>query len=241
MYNCITNNKGGIIMELTQLNSANNFMNTSKITNNQELSKVNNVQSETKKIKPDTVEIALENKSKSSFVNDISFNINKISQLQKTQSAISNQIEITTKIVQVTNTAIQSSNIKLDDKQPQIQDLLNTYNIIASDNEDFEKEGIFFDGRIGSKPLSASKIFDALTKQNDKLQQKSLAVNAEINTIVANTQETINSVKTSIEFKNIDFEKESLQFNASTINNIKGGVVPSQANALPLNSERLLA
>jgi len=232
-------------MELTQLNTVNNFTNISKIAGNQESSKLDNVQNETKKIKPDTIEIALQDKSNNSFVNDISLNINKIANLQQTQSTISNQMEITTKIVQITNTASQSPNINLDDKQPQIQDLLNTYNIVASKYEDFEKEGIFFDGKIGSKPLGAEAILDSVSKQNDKLQQKSLAINAEISALVSNTQETIktekNTVETKVEFKNIDFEKESAQFSANTLNSVKGGVIPSQANGSPLHSERLLA
>jgi len=48
-------------------------------------------------------------------------------------------------------------------------------------------------------------------------------------------------VETKFEFKSVDFEKESLEFSSDSINNFKGEIIPSQANALPIHSEQLLA
>ncbi|MGB5866598.1 MAG: hypothetical protein WBG69_01880, partial [Arcobacteraceae bacterium] len=83
-------------MELTQLNAVNNFTNKNKINNDAESAKVVNNTEQTKKANSDIVEISLQTKSNNSFVNNISSNINQIAQLQKMQSHISNQLEITT-------------------------------------------------------------------------------------------------------------------------------------------------
>lgn len=232
-------------MKLTQLNAVNNFTNMNKITNSSESSKVTNAQDLSKKVNSDIVDVSLQNKSNNSFVNNISSNITQIAQLQKMQSNISNQLEISTKIVHITKQTAEASQIKLDEKQPQINELLTKYNLISTKNEDFEKEGIFFDGRLGAKPLSSKEILDAVTQQTQKLEQKQLNVNKEIHSLISNTQKDIqvekNSVETKVEFKNIDYDQESSQFNANTLNSIKGGIIPSQANGFPVHSEKLLA
>ncbi|MGB5867304.1 MAG: hypothetical protein WBG69_05460, partial [Arcobacteraceae bacterium] len=105
--------------------------------------------------------------------------------------------------------------------------------------------GIFFDGVMGAKPLSSNEIMDSVAEQNQKLTQKYVQVNEQIASLVSNTQESIKVEKVTfeskVEFKNIDYNQESSQFSADTLNSVKGGIIPSQANAFPLHSEKLLA
>ena len=108
-----------------------------------------------------------------------------------------------------------------------------------------DQEGIFFDGQVGSRPLSASEIHDAINQQKERLSQFNKRIEGQIESAISDTKAHIeiekSTVETKVEFKNIDYAKESAQFNASTLESVKGGILPSQANAFPLHSERLLA
>lgn len=230
-------------MNITPLSKINNIdaMNENKsniiVKDIQKVNDLSNVDSTEK------IDISAKTFHNNNFINKISSNIDKLAQLQKTQSSISNQLEITTNIVEVTNFANNSMTIQLDDKQPQIKELLDNYNIISKQNEDFDLEGIFFDGVVGSKPLSAQEILDAVSQQNTKLKQHQNNVNSEIQSLVQQTKQSIQHerTETKVEFKNIDFEKESILFDANTLNNVQGGIIPSQANGFPIHSEKLLA
>jgi len=237
-------------MELTQINNANNVdylnkkednLNTQSLISNK---KVDNNDS----VNFDTVELTLSKSSDNNFINKISSTLNKVAALQQTQSNISNQLEITSKIVKITSSASNSSTTTLDDQQPEIKNLLDTYNNLSQNSnstEGFDEEGIFFDGILGSKPLSSQQILEAVENQRSKLYTKQESVNSDISALVSDAKQTIETekikVETKIEFKNIDFEKESTQFNSSTLSSIKEGIIPSQANAKTSTSIELLA
>jgi len=233
-------------MELTQLNNTANLNQINNVKNSLRTNNLENEKETVAKHPSDKVDIEKTTNS-SGFLSTMSTNISKVASLQKMQSTISSQLEITTEIVKTTNSAVNSSRIQLDDKQPEIQSLLNNFNKLSEGfKPEFSDEtGIFFDGRVGSKPLSTGEIYDAVSKQSERLSQFSQQISSEINSLVSNTQDTISTertkVETKFEFKNIDYAKESAQFNASTLESVKGGILPSQANGFPLHSEKLLA
>jgi len=234
-------------MELSQINSMNHINQLSDTQKSFQVNDLQNTKEVIEKYPSDKIEIQEQNSS-SSFLSNISTNINKIVDLQKKQSLISNQLEITSQLVTTTNSALNSNKIQLDDKQPEIKNLLDSFNKIA---ESFERPeisdevGIYFDGQLGSKPLSSNEILDAVSQQRERLSQFNQQIASEVKSLVSNTKETIatekTTVETKVEFKNIDYAKESAQFDSSTLNSVKGGILPSQANAFPLHSEKLLA
>ena len=233
-------------MELAQLN---NSITSNQISNVHNGLRTNNLENEKESVAKhpsDKVDIE-KTASSSSFLSTMSTNISKVANLQKMQSTITSQLEITTEIVKTTNSAANSNHIQLDDKQPVIENLLNNFNKLSKGfiPEFSDKTGIFFDGQVGSKPLSTGEIYDAVSKQNERLSQFNQQISSEIYTLVSNTQDTISTektkVETKVEFKNIDYAKESAQFSAATLESVKGGILPSQANAFPLRSEGLLA
>ena len=235
-------------MELTQLNNniilnPVNNVNNSFRTNSLE-NKIPEVTEKHASDKFDTINI----RNASGFLDNISTNISQVASLQKAQSIISNQLEITSEIVRTTQSANASASIQLDDKQPEIKGLLENFNQLSKGFERPEisdEIGIYFDGQLGSKPLSSHEILDASEQQRERLVKYHESVSNEIKSLVLDTQKSFElekmTVETKVEFKNIDYAKESAQFNASTLESIKGGILPSQANAFPLHSEGLLA
>lgn len=236
-------------MELTKLNSMNNLNYVSDNKDSQKAKAlISSKEVENKYSSNDKVDVNLQNSSKSNFVNNVTSSINKLASLQKTQSNISNQLEITTDIVKTTSVAVNSPEIKLDDKQPEVKNLLDSYNDLSKNSastEGFDENGIFFDGVLGSKPLSASEILQAVESQQSKLKFAQEKIGAEIESVISDTKQSFEvekaKVETKVEFKNFDFEQESAQFNSSTLGNIRDGIIPSQANATSSNSVKLLA
>ncbi len=233
-------------MELTQLSNINNLNQVNNIKSSFETNNLENIKESVEKYPSDKVSID-DTTNSSGFLPTMSTNITKIANLQRMQSTISSQLEITSEVVKTTNSAVNSTSIKLDDKQPEIKSLLDSFNQLSEGfkPEFSDKTGIFFDGQIGSKPLSSHEIYDAVVKQSERLSQFSQQVSSEIKSLVSDTKDAITSerttVETKVEFKNIDYAKESAQFNASTLESVRGGILPSQANAFPLHSEKLLA
>lgn len=234
-------------MELTQLNNSVNLNHVDDVKNSFRTNDLANEKEITNKYPTDKVE-TFQKSNSSNFLTSISSNINRITDLQKNQSLISNQLEITSKLVTTTTSVQNSTSMTLDDKQSEIQNLLKEFNKLSDGFERptiSDEEGIYFDGQLGSKPLSASQILDAVSQQKERLSHFNEQLTNEVKSLVSNTKETISSEKTvletKVEFKNIDYEKESAQFNASTLESVKGGILPSQANAFPPHSEKLLA
>ena len=228
-------------MELntSHLNNINIFNTSSKVvSDNQKVTNIANIASNEKSDLS-----TIDKLTNTSFLNNISSNINKIAQYQKVESSISNQLEITTKIVEIINFANQSQIKKLDDKQPQIKNLIDNYNTISKNTEGSDLEGIFFDGVLGSKPLSPQEILDAVKQQNKILNQLQSNIQDEKQLLIQDTKNAIQNQKTEtkVEFKSIDFGKESIQFDASSLNRFEGEIVTSQANGFPFHSEKLLA
>lgn len=234
-------------MELTQLNNLSNVSQVNDIKDSLKTNNLQNIKQVIEKYPSDKVEIQQQSSS-SNFLTNISSNINKMADLQKMQSTVSNQLEITSKLVRTTESAVNSNSIQLDDKQPEIKNLIDNFNVISkgtNTTEISDKAGIYFDGQVGARPLSATEIYDAVDQQKERLSQFNEKIASQIESVLADTKGNIElekvTVETKVEFKNIDYAKESALFDSSTLSNVQGGVIPSQANGFPLHSEKLLA
>jgi hypothetical protein len=237
-------------MELTQLNNLNNLNNlnhVSDVKNSFKTNDLHNSKEVIEKYPTDTIDFQRENTS-SSFLTNISTNMNKLVDLQKMQSLGSNQLEITSELVKITETAQNSRSIQLDDKQPEIKNLMDHFNILSkkiNTTEISDKAGVYFDGQVGARPLSTNEIHDAVAQQRERLSQFNKKIDSQIESIVSDTKGSIElekvKVETKVEFKKVDYAKESALFDSSTLASVQGGVIPSQANGFPLHSEKLLA
>lgn len=234
-------------MELTPLTTLNNVNQINDINKTSRPNDLQNIKESTLTSSSDKIEIENPQNSKS-FLSNISSNLTKVADLQKQQSAISNQLEITTEIVKTTQTAVNSNSIQLDDKQPEIKNLLDSFNKLSQNStrtEISDEPGIYFDGQVGARPLSSKEIHDAIEENKTRLEDVKQTISNEIKDIVSDTKNSLQTerttLETKVEFKKVDFEKESSQFNGNSINNFKGEVLPSQANGFPTHSEQLLA
>lgn len=192
--------------------------------------------------------IITQSSNMSDFGSNITMQINKITDLQTAQSIISNQIEITTEVVQTIDYGRNSPLLDIDDKQPQIKSLLDNFNHLSEGLTKLEisdEIGIFFDGILGSKPLDTTDIYNEMQIKKDKLSFFQKEINSEIQAISINTHKTIEAEKsnteTRVSFKNNNHSQENTLFNQSQISNVQGELIHSQANASPLYTQTLLS
>jgi hypothetical protein len=242
-------------MELTQINN----MGVSGFTDMQigKPKSVNSVASNiiNKPLEVDNTELI--GKSQSTFGSSLVDNISKISKLQISQPEISKQIDIVNKIETLTQemTTNPPKGKVLDDIQPEIQSLMNNFNTsskaiaetldnVANLNNEV-KSRMYFDGILGSIPLSGKEIFEAVTAQRERLEQNSKDVEDQIKTTMNASKNAISREKEVVEtkpvVKNIDFETESTKFDSQSIKNFEGSVVETQANAQTEQNIKLLA
>jgi len=231
-------------MELTQLTNINSIQHSYEVNKNSQPNNSLNIKEIPEQKHSDKIERSIG----SDFLSSISSNIVKVANLQKQHSSISTQLEITNEIVKTVDVAVNSSKIQLDDKQPEINTLLNSFNKISKTSkipEISDKPGIYFDGQVGAKPISSQEIYEDVQEKQERLSSIQQSISKEIESTSNNIKESISiektMVETKFEFKNVDFEKESLEFSSDSITNFKGEILSSQANALPLHSEQLLA
>jgi hypothetical protein len=242
-------------MELNQVNSismpnlAELQMSKSKSINSVENSPIN------KPLEVDKIETT--GKIQNSFSVNVIDNISKISKMQSIQPQLNKQIEIVNKIETLTKemTTNPAQGKVLDDIQPEIKKLMDNFNtsskVIAesldnvSNLNNEEKSRMYFDGILGSKPLSGKEIFEAVTAQREKLLQDSNNVKQELEATVEQTKSVISTEKEAVEtkpaVKNIDFQVESTKFDSQSIKSFEGSVTETQANAQPQQNIKLLA
>ena len=96
-----------------------------------------------------------------------------------------------------------------------------------------------------SRPLNTTDIYNEMQIQKERLSFIQKEMNSEIQAVSINTHKSIesekNNTETKVSFKNIDYPQENTSFNQSTINNIPGEFIHSQANASPLYTQALLS
>ena len=194
--------------------------------------------------------IQIDTDSQSAFSDKLTSTINRVSDLQNMQSTINNQINIVNEI----NLSIQnsSSTEQLDTVQPTIKSLMDNFNSNSNQidfnqlvlDQDSLDSTAFFDGILGSKPLSPSDIMEAT-------QNKMMLLNSMKSTTNTSFYEAINEVKSTIvqekqtsqensPFKEINFGKESADFTSNNVNNTVGSIATSQANPSTSHTIRLL-
>lgn len=234
-------------MELSQVNSLN--INSMSQVNSTQTRNVENIDKSSNNVqqKKDKVELnELNNKTQSSFSSNVISSMNKISHLQQEQSNVNSQMDTLSKITQATVQVIESPKAGqvLDDIQPKIQSLMNDFNSVSSNMKTSQSSTTasrtYFDGIVGAVPLSGEEIYQAVKQQRERLEQVSKKIEAETKNIVSKTKESIHSEKKP-EFKNLDFGRESAQFNSQSLKTIEGPVIPTQANAQTEQNIKLLA
>jgi len=244
-------------MEIAQLNNNSNLYGVNSYT----LSNPNKIEKTSDTGIRDVIDveqIQSSNRIQSEFAGNLSNNITQLSQIQNNQNTVTQQLSITSKIVQVVKQAVSSESPSqaLDNIQPQVQTLINNYNDLEKDNSTLSKinsiieeknnenSRSYFDGTLGSKPLSHSEIFAAVDKQRELLTTNKTNLSNEFEQVVKDTKDIIQKerviVEEKMEFKVVNFGQESAQFNNNSIANIEGSIVSSQPNASQQQSFKLL-
>ena len=165
---------------------------------------------------------------------------------------VSKQIDTTNEISKLTTQVMKSpkNGQVLDDIQPEIHSLISNFNTTSANMDKSTQQNssasrTYFDGVVGAKPLSGDEIYKAITQQRDRLEQVNKVINQEIDNIVNSTKQSFNVEKELVqqekpEFK-VDFEKESVKFNAQSIKNLDGSIPYAQANGNTEQNVNLLA
>ena len=233
-------------MELSQINS--HHINSMSEINSAKTKNVENIDksSNNTQAKIDKIELSeSSSRAQSSFSSNTISNMNKISDLQQEQLTVTQQVNTLSKITQETTNVIESpkSGQVLDDIQPEIQSLITNFNTVSAEMKSTQSSSsasrTYFDGVVGAVPLSGEEIYQAVKQQQDRLEQVSQKINQEINNVVSNTKKDIDSQRKP-ESKDIDFEKESAQFNAQSLKEVKGPVIATQAHAQTEQNIKLL-
>ena len=118
-------------------------------------------------------------------------------------------------------------------------------NIEIKANDDIESDShTFFDGRFGSIPLNLDGLEQAVVSKKDELVANKKSIDAQTVTFKQQAQKVIETeivkAEESSPFKEINFGKESANFNATRVTNVLGSIVSSQANAIPPHAQKLL-
>jgi hypothetical protein len=234
----INNLNNPAISDLSTISNLSNTVNVEALqkTNNTELSNSFVVEDQSQKPRSD-----LSNALKD-FIKDIS-------QAQNTSSQLNSQSTILSELKSLANEITKSSTpeVVADNIQPEIQNLLETYNTNISSLKDLENgdSTVYFDGLLGARPISPSHIIAAGDAQVQALNQNLTASNKNIEDLEAEAKDTIGKeIERSAKeapFQPINFGKETDDFSSNNINSVIGSVALSQANAIPANSPKLLA
>ena len=240
-------------MELANIKSHNevNVVNSLNQTSLMDI-KSNNVQSENNVLSNAySVDFTLtEKRSQLSQNLSIQLNILKTSSLDLNK--LQKQDDILNNISKLSNELINNNSIITQNEYDvQVEQLVNTYNQISPSlklvhnlNDDTSSKS-YFDGILGSKPLSPDELLNAVSKQNDIILQNKNIINATIENTKEKAQNMINDeiskTQGSKPFANYDFGKHISDFSSANINSIVGSVALSQANAIPANSPKLLS
>ncbi len=238
VYNSVQNKNKGEIMELSHISN----------TNFDTVNYKSNVQPSQLKIEPTTIQNTnkLQNidfYKQSDFSNTLTNNINNISSIQTQQSKINTQIDIVNSIN--TNMSTATTPMALDSIQPTVNNLIQVFNTNAMDmNTEEGGSHTFFDGKLGSKPLSSSDVSEAMQNQLALLTQARSTNTQVLDTIVKEVKQNFTKEKEVVssraESQTIDFGKESSDFTSTTLSNVSGSIVSAQANATQSQAIRLL-
>lgn len=162
------------------------------------------------------------NEKFSNISNDIKNSISNIKKLEMSQSLLSQQNDL---VNQLQTTTSNLNETDLNSKAVKVNSIITQYNSnsnkIYSNLQEYyneqksDKSQIYFDGVLGSIPLSSQEIFEAIQKQKSAIE----VVNNEINQFkekeIEYSKKVIQEQENENSFAKIDFEavniKENLQ------------------------------
>lgn len=243
MYNCITKKiQKGKSMDPLQI--TNNVSNINIINTDKSINSLKDIDTD-KFSSQSTLNTTVTTTDQSKFSVSITNSINKISNLENIKLNIDTQINIIDEI----NLNIKNSTSveQLNNIQPTVKDLMNSFN--SSDlnklisEQSTEGSDSYFDGKLGSKPLSPSDIMDATQEKISLLNSMKATNTKSIDESINQTQHTIKIEKESTledsPYKEINFKKESIDFSSSNISDI-GSIKSAHINPSSSNTLRLL-
>lgn len=237
-------------MELTQINNTQFPMvqNDTVSINATTLEKVNS--SNTNKLKSDIVETTSHSNS---FLVNVTSGIQQISKLHTLQNETTSQLEMVKNFGQLVSKVATNS---IDDYQGDIQSFINTFNTRSQtsteriemiiEEKQSEESRTYFDGILGSKPLSQEEILQAVEEQQKRLEFVNKALNDEIIKTKQEVQSTFDlekekSTSNSTFSSSVDFEQESKTFTKDSFKEFSSAMVETQTNVEPIVGEKLLA
>lgn len=173
-------------------------------------------------------------------------------QLKNIQN-LENVVEAQKVTVEKLEIVVKKNEVNINDAHKEVNQLLNNYNEgsvrFYPNLNDFVKEqkndksSMFFDGVLGSIPLSPMEIRKAIEEQKENLESITKSLNNKTAEVTQRFDKTIEKEKeVSFEMtKQIDFGKESKDFSNNNIQGIASAVISTQPNAtLQTHSLKLL-
>lgn len=186
---------------------------------------------------------------RSDLSNTLSQNITELSNNQIQLSSLNTQNNILNDIVNISTEAINNPETMTGQVEQSLNELMSKYKTIINNDVNSENENTdstaYFDGMLGAKPLrlqdmiNTSEQLKQTTKNDIKVVEDKIE---NIKTTALNTiGEEISKNANLQPNKQIDFGKTTSDFTASNINSLVGSVAVTQANAIPVQSQRLLS
>ena len=234
--NNITNNP------ISDLNVQNNLTSSDNKLSVNNASKISDSFSNSYFVNPDI------SPKRSDLSNAISQDISDISSNQLELSKLNNQNNILHNIVQASTLALEKPETLTVEVEQSLNELMNKYETIISTDIATENENsnsnAYFDGMAGAKPLKLQDMINTSTElmHNNKSEIKVVEdkVQATKTKVLETIGDEISKTSNLQPNKNIDFGKSTSDFSASSINALVGSIAITQANAIPIQSQRLL-
>ncbi len=134
--------------------------------------------------------------------------------------------------------------------QPSVLELIQKYDDLEQKNKinvdlDSSHKNSNLSQTLNEGSVNIQSINQAILEQKESNEQNKITISENIQDIKERAIETINSEIAKIEvqkpYQNIDFGKNVSDFSSSNINNIVGSVALTQANAIPVQAQKLLS
>ena len=198
--------------------------------------------------KGDIVNIRQNEDIRSSFSNDFTVNIQKIEKIQLYKQSINTQVNALDKInnyvkTQNLDTNRQDNAIELfNDITVNYQSISNNINKLTDTEE--TKSRTYFDGILGSKPLTTQEIQQAIQRTKEMFRVEEKKLDDSLTQIKDQSLQYIQEQKDSLQKEStisVDFGKESSDFNSTNITNISGSIASSQTGFIHHQAVRLIS
>ncbi len=205
-------------------------------------------------VKSSPVEVSLNSKNdiRSELANSVGKYIKTISTASSVTSILKGQMEAINNIQDKISTVTKGVSTQ-DSIQPDIAQLVSKYNSstgVVNDKIDrlSDLKGdstTYFDGSAGAIPLNIDMLNNSMATKRKELASTIDKVN-EVNEVFKELAKNVitsevQKLQEASPFKEINFGKESVDFNSANMNNLMGSVASSQANAMPTQNIRLLS